>query len=111
VTWHGDDPEDDSVPLRSALDRLLEVRGLEATAQLADVTAVWDEVAGPAAAHVSPRTFRGDELVVEVDHPAWATEVQISSGDLLARLSDRLGRRAPTRLSVRVVPPGRARRG
>lgn len=111
VSWFGEGDGGEAVPIRAAVDRLLQVRGLEQTAVLADVTAVWDEVAGPEAApHVSPRTLRDGELVVEVDHPAWATQVQLSSAQLLARLADKLGSSAPTRLSVRVVPPGRAKR-
>lgn len=111
MSWFGEDEEAGAVPIRTAVDRLLQVRGLEQTAVLADVTAVWDEVAGPeAAAHVTPRALRDGELVVEVDHPAWATEVQLSSERLLAGLAGKLGSPAPTRLAVRVVPPGRARR-
>lgn len=99
------------MPIRSALDRLLKARGIEAAAVLAEVRAVWEEVAGQEAAlHVNPCSLRGDDLVVEVDHPAWATEVQRSSAELLGRLAERLGPSAPSRISARVVPPGRISR-
>lgn len=99
------------VRLGSAIDRLLKVRGLEQGAVLADVDRLWDEVAGPdAAPHVRPRAVRGDELVLDVDHPAWATQVQLSAPELLGRLAASLGSRAPSRLSVHVVPPGRLTR-
>ncbi len=113
MSW-SDDPGkkgDGTVPIRFALARLLRARGIEAAAVLAEVRAVWDEVAGPEAApHISPRSLRGDELIVEVDHPAWATQVQLSSAELLGRLAERLGPSSPRKISAQVVPPGRGPR-
>jgi len=97
------------VPISDAVEHLLTARGLEATAVLAEVLGGWDETVGrDVAAHVVPVAVRqGGELVVEVDEPAWATQVQLLSSLLLARLADQLGPSAPHRLSVKVGRPRR----
>jgi hypothetical protein len=56
---------------------------------------------------VRPLLVRDGELVVSVDHPAWATELELAGSAVLARLSAELGDMAPRRLSVRVVPRSR----
>jgi hypothetical protein len=56
---------------------------------------------------VHPQLVRDRELVVSVDHPAWATELDLAGSAVLERLFEQLGNLAPTRLSVRVVPPSR----
>ena len=102
-------PEEDQpttpppVPIATAVEHLLAARGIEATAVLADVLGCWEETVGrEVAAHVVPVALRQGEIVLEVDEPAWATQVQLLSSLLLARLGDQLGSRAPERVSVRV---------
>ena len=105
-----EEPADTPAPVRigAAVDHLLRARGLEATAVLADVVGCWEATVGrDVATHVTPVVVRQSELVVEVDEPAWATQVQLLSSLLLARLADQLGPGAPHRLSVRVGRPWR----
>lgn len=65
----------------------------------------WEVIAGPALArHVRPLRVSAQTLVVEVDHPAWATEVRALSGALLARVGEVAGL-VPARLQVRVKGP------
>ena len=68
----------------------------------------WEEVVGPEIARqVRPQLVRDGELVVSVDHPAWATELELAGSAVLGRLAEELGDVAPKRLSVRVVPGSR----
>lgn len=52
----------------------------------------WDELVGAhVAAHVRPVRLDRGVLVVEVDDPAWATQVTLLSGDMRRRLLDGVG--------------------
>jgi predicted nucleic acid-binding Zn ribbon protein len=96
------------VPIGSALNRLLHERGMEDALVLGRVASCWEDVVGPEVARqVHPRLVRGRELVVTVDHPAWATELELAGSAVLGRLAERLGDVAPERLTVRVVPVSR----
>lgn len=97
-----------TVPIGSALNQLLHQRGLEDALVLGWVTSCWEDVVGPEVARqVQPRLVRGRELVVTVDHPAWATELELAGSAVLRRLAEQLGAGAPERLTVRVVPVSR----
>jgi predicted nucleic acid-binding Zn ribbon protein len=99
---------DDPVPVTDALDGLL--RSLRAGAGRAEVGGVfgrWAEAVGPAlAAHVSPVRLEHGMLLVEVDDPAWATQVRYLASDLIARLADVTGV-AVDGIDVRVRRPRR----
>ena len=95
------------MPIGEATRRLLRARGLDATMTLAEVFGVWTDVVGAhVAAHVRPVGLHAVTLTVEVDEPAWATQIQFLSGTILQGLKDRLGDRAPAALNVRVARPG-----
>jgi predicted nucleic acid-binding Zn ribbon protein len=75
---------------------------------LGRVTACWEAVVGPEVARqVRPQVVRDGELVVSVDHPAWATELELAGQTVLQRLAEELGEAAPRRLRVRVGPASR----
>lgn len=94
------------VPIGDAAKRLLRARGLDATVILADVMSAWEESVGPVVArHARPVALRSGRLVVEVDEPAWATEIQFQSETILASLRARLGDRAPGAVMARVGRP------
>jgi predicted nucleic acid-binding Zn ribbon protein len=100
------------LPIGEATRRLLRARGLEATLTLADVIGAWDYVVGPqVAAHARPAAIHAATVTVEVDEPAWATQLQFLTGSILTGLSERLGDRAPTTVSIRVARPGSGRGG
>jgi predicted nucleic acid-binding Zn ribbon protein len=92
----------------TALDRLLRQRGMEDALVLGRVASCWEDVVGPEVARqVHPQLVRDGELLVSVDHPAWATELELAGSAVLSRLAEQLGDMAPQRLSVRVVPGSR----
>lgn len=52
----------------------------------------WTEIVGDVvAAHVQPVKLDGSRLVVEVDEPAWATQLKFLEADLRARLLSTIG--------------------
>ncbi len=95
------------MPLGAAVDHLLSARGLEAAGSLSAIAAAWEGIVGPEVArHVVPSAVRGQELVVDVDTPAWATEVQFQEALILTRCREQLGDGAPAKLRARVRRPG-----
>ena len=63
----------------------------------------WNEAVGPAvAAHVQPVKLDGTTLVVEVDDPAWATQLKFLETTLRERLAEVTGA-AVERIEVRVA--------
>ncbi len=100
MTGAGDDP----IALTEALDDV--VRSLQGGARRSEVRGVfgqWDDAVGETiAAHVRPVRLERGGLLVEVDEPAWATQVRLLADDLRARLLDVAGV-AVERIEVRVV--------
>jgi predicted nucleic acid-binding Zn ribbon protein len=87
---------------------MLRQRGLEDALVFGRVISCWETVVGPEIAwQVRPQLVRGRELIVSVDHPAWATELELAGSAILSRLAEELGEVAPQRLSVRVEPGSR----
>ena len=101
---------DDPVPVTAALDEVLRsLRGTDRR-QVGGVFGRWDQVVGEViAAHVRPVRLDERVLVVEVDEPAWATQVTFLSDDLRARLLSEIGVEVD-RLEVRVAGRGKPRR-
>lgn len=63
----------------------------------------WDEAVGAAvAAHVQPLRLDGATLVVEVDDPAWATQMRFLESTLRDRLAEVAGA-SIERIEVRVA--------
>jgi predicted nucleic acid-binding Zn ribbon protein len=92
--------------LRDSVDDL--VRSLHGTGArtLAGVFARWEEAVGaPIAAHARPAALVDGRLVVDVDHPTWATELRFREQELLARLRDLAGADEVSRIELRVRPP------
>lgn len=76
------------VPISSALDGV--VRSLRGPSRHAvgGVFGRWDEAVGAQiAAHVKPVKFDRSVLVVEVDEPAWATQVKFVTPMIIERLA------------------------
>jgi len=65
----------------------------------------WEDVVGVgAAAHARPGALRQGRLVVEVDHPAWATSISHLEATLLRRAADVVGPGVVRAIDVRVRP-------
>ena len=68
------------------------LRGGAGRAEVGGVFGRWDEAVGPAlAANVRPVRLEHGALLVEVDDPAWATQVRFLADDLRRRLRDVAG--------------------
>ena len=98
--------EPDPRPLRDSVDEV--VRSLRGTSarSLAGVFSRWEEAVGPQiAAHAEPAALVDGCLVVEVDHPTWATQLRFLETDLLTRLRDVAGVDEVARIELRVRRP------
>jgi predicted nucleic acid-binding Zn ribbon protein len=114
MTWwplrHG--PEDREPRLvAESLEATARRLGAPGVGVLAAVFARWEELVGPdVAAHAQPRSLRSGVLVVEVDLPAWATQLRYLSADVLRRVGDAAGPEGVRELQIRVAGPGLAAR-
>lgn len=99
---------DDPVPLTAALDGLLRsLRGGAGRAEVGGVFGRWDDAVGAMiAAHVRPVRLEDGALLVDVDDPAWATQVRLLDDDLRRRLLEVTGVQVE-RIDVRVARPRR----
>ena len=67
-------------------------RGWQAPLNTARVFSDWAAIVGPdVAAHCSPTSLRDGELTVRAESTAWATQLRLLAGTLLARLVEELG--------------------
>ena len=82
--------------LDAAVGRVLRRLGAPDPQVLERLEAGWPGALGVAAEHARMVRFAGGELMVEVDHPVWATRVQLSRAALEALAGE------PVRLLVRV---------
>jgi predicted nucleic acid-binding Zn ribbon protein len=70
---------------------------------LAALQVAWAEVVGEQIAAVTnPVSERSGEVTVSCSDSVWAQELDLMQGQLLERLRDRLGERAPQSLRFRV---------
>lgn len=105
MTWHpsSDRGDGSARPLREAIDRYLNRGGHGEIALLAAVVEVWVETVGTHVAnHVQPRGITDDTLLVDVDQPAWSTEVTFLAEHILSGLRARLGEHVATFIKARV---------
>ncbi|MEX0847188.1 MAG: DUF721 domain-containing protein [Ilumatobacteraceae bacterium] len=104
----------DPIPLGESLTGVVRsLRGPEpagttsSAAAMGGVFGKWHDAVGDAVArHVQPIKLDGTRLVVEVDDPAWATQLKFLEADLRARLLEVTGARIE-HFDVRVKRPGR----
>jgi predicted nucleic acid-binding Zn ribbon protein len=100
--------ERDPVSITDSLDDVVQaLRGGAGRREVGGVFGRWDEAVGPAlAAHVRPVRLEHGALLVEVEDPAWATQVRLLADDLKRRLLDVAGV-AVEQVDVRVRDPRR----
>jgi len=108
----GRDDDERRVPVRLSDSLAAVVRDLRdeppggsggaSVASMGGVFGRWDAAVGPAvAAHVQPVRLDGTRLVVEVDDPAWATQLRFLEETMKRRLAEEAGARIDT-IDVRV---------
>ncbi len=92
----------DPVPITRSLDSVMQsLRGTDRI-QIGGVFGRWDEAVGEAvAAHVRPVRLDRAVLTVEVDDPAWATQVTFLTDTIIGRLASVAGVEVE-RIEVRV---------
>ena len=74
-------------------------------ASMGGVFGRWEEAVGVAvAAHVQPVRLDGTRLVVEVDDPAWATQLRFLEATMKSRLAEVAGARSDTDRRARPPP-------
>jgi predicted nucleic acid-binding Zn ribbon protein len=102
--------DDEPVPVTASLDGLLRsLRGGAGRVEVGGVFGRWEEAVGPMiAAHVRPVRLEHGVLLVEVDEPAWSTQVRFLADDIRRRLREESGVEV-TSLEVRVRKAGRGR--
>jgi predicted nucleic acid-binding Zn ribbon protein len=79
-------------PLSSSLDAILRSLRAPDRRQVAGLFGGWDHVVGDqVATHVQPVRLDEGVLVVEVDDPAWATQIRLLTPRIIERLAEVAG--------------------
>ena len=82
--WHRDE---EPKPIGASLDRVLGFLKAPAARTVKTVFTEWPALAGPQlAGHAQPIALRDGELVVEVDDPAWVSQLRWLEPELRERL-------------------------
>lgn len=102
----------DPMLVGDSLDSLIVTRGWSANISVAAVTARWREIAGDQIAdHCEPVEYADGVLTLKASSTAWATQMQMLSGQLLQAIARELGDGVVTTVQV-TGPVGRSfRRG
>jgi predicted nucleic acid-binding Zn ribbon protein len=101
---------DEPVPLRDAIAKVGEELGVPAPDALSVLSTCWAEIVGPAiAAHARVRSVRDGECTIEVDGPAWATQLKYAANEVLGRANEHCGAAILTAVKVVVRGPNRTR--
>ncbi|WP_020574613.1 DUF721 domain-containing protein [Actinopolymorpha alba] len=101
-TRSGARPDDrDPQALDSTIDRLVNERGWTSSVAVAGAIARWDHIVGPdVAAHCRAVRYVDQELTVQADSTAWATQVRLLAPSLVKRLNEELGDGTVSRVVV-----------
>ncbi len=92
------------MPITRSLDSVMKSRRGTDRIQIRGVFGRWDDAVGESvAAHVRPVRLDQGVLTVEVDDPAWATQVRFLTGTIIDRLAE-VGGVTVDRVDVRVGP-------
>jgi predicted nucleic acid-binding Zn ribbon protein len=77
----------DPIPISASLDEVVRSLRGPGRREVGGVFGRWEEAVGPqVAAHARPVRLDGGVLVVEVDEPAWATQITLLSNTIRERL-------------------------
>jgi predicted nucleic acid-binding Zn ribbon protein len=101
---------DEPVPLRDAVAKVGAELGMPAPDVLSVLTAHWSEIVGPVvAAHARVRSVRDGACTIEVDGPAWATQLRYAANEVLGRANEHCGEGVLASVKVVVVGPRKTR--
>ena len=103
-TWRADS-ESEPQRVGSALDAVAARLGGGTARGMTALYQRWEDVLGAAAAvHARPGPLRQGRLVVEVDHPAWATSLAHLEGTIVRRAAEVAGPGVVRGVDVRIRP-------
>jgi len=78
--------------LSDELDVLLRKLGSESSTVVSGIFSNWDQLVGETVAqHASPIKLELGRLLVEVDEPAWATQMRFLESEIISKLSTSTG--------------------
>ena len=90
-------------PASTSLGRITSRLGTPPPQALSAVFGRWGDIAGAEiAAHSHPRQLRDGVLVVEVDQPAWATQLGYLKAELIAKIAKATGGEEVREIRLRV---------
>ena len=93
------------VHLRSVLEQLLKDFGTPDITVVTSIVDQWEEVVGlDLAAKISAVAISGSELIVRVDDPAWASQINWLEKQLLDKIASLVGEEKVTSIRVRTTP-------
>ncbi|MEE9414681.1 MAG: DUF721 domain-containing protein [Acidimicrobiales bacterium] len=94
---------DQPKPFGPGLERLLAHLGAPKASTVTDVFDRWPELVGAEIAeHSRPVSFSNRTLVIAVEDPAWASQLQWAENQLVDRLAQQLGNNEIKALDIRV---------
>jgi predicted nucleic acid-binding Zn ribbon protein len=101
--WSSARPDDrDPARLGDAVEELVRDRNWTRTLIAAGLLPRWDQIVGPhIAAHCRPERLEAGELTCVAESTAWATQLRLMSGQVLARIAAEVGPDVVARLRVR----------
>ena len=93
------------VHLRFVLEQLLKDFGTPDIRVVTSIVDQWEEVVGiDLAAKISAVAVSGSELIVRVDDPAWASQINWLEKQLLDKITNLVGEEKITSIRVRTTP-------
>jgi len=106
-TWQSSSPspgEQDPRPVGELLDRTTRRLGGPSSNTASTVFSGWADLVGPdIAGHARPLSLQWGELLLAVDHPAWATQLRYMTTELLARIATATNGPEVTDIRIKVV--------
>ena len=94
----------DPIHLRSVLEQLLKDFGTPEIKVVTSVVDQWQEIVGVDLANkVSAVAVSGSELIVQVDDPAWASQISWLEKQLLDKIESLVGEEKITSIRVRTT--------
>ena len=93
------------VHLRSVLEQLLKDFGTPDITVVTSIVDQWEEIVGhDLAAKISAVAVSGAELIVRVDEPAWASQINWLEKQLLDKITSLVGEEKITSIRTRTTP-------
>ena len=90
------------VHLRSVLEQILKDFGTPDINSITSIVDQWEDIVGSElASKISAVAFKGSELIVQVDDPAWASQLTWLESQLLTKIEEILGAEKVSSIRVR----------